>query len=489
MRSAQGFVLPLLFAGLLCSGLLGNVYGQDAGTTPDKVATAPNVPSAPVTAPTAEEKKDEAPAPAPDWKNDTGDTSWMLVSSALVLLMTIPGLALFYSGLVRRKNVMGTMMQSFALTAIVSICWYLFAYSLAFHEGGFWGGLDWACLKGVDADKADPYGYAGTIPHQLFMVYQLMFAIITPALICGAYAERMKFSSMCVFSIAWLALVYCPVAHWVWGQGGFLRTCFDGDNLVPTTKYAALDFAGGTVVHITSGVSALVCALFLGKRVGFPNEPMKPHNLTYSFIGACLLWVGWFGFNAGSAVGASPLAVTAFVGTHMATAAAAISWVIAEWLHHGKPTVLGGISGAVAGLVAITPASGFVSPGAGIIIGLIAGVVCYLAVAKLKEALGYDDSLDAFGVHCVGGVTGALLTGVFAQKALNAGGADGVLAGNSAQMTNQIVAVGISLGYAAVGTAILLFIINAIMGVRVSKDEEVEGLDLSQHGENGYNLT
>jgi Amt family ammonium transporter len=407
----------------------------------------------------------------------------MLTSSALVLLMTAPGLALFYCGLVRKKNVLGTMMQSFAMMVIISLQWYLFGYSLAFHEGGLVGGFGWAMLDGVGADTADPHGYAATIPHQLWMIYQLMFAIITPALITGAFAERMKFSAIAIFLLLWACLVYDPLAHWVWGKGGFLRNIDE-----PTTRFAALDFAGGTVVHISSGVSALVCALFLGKRRGFPNEPMVPHNLTYSFIGATLLWVGWFGFNAGSALGAGPLAVTAFVATHFATAAAAAAWAGAECLIRGKPSILGGISGAVAGLVAVTPACGYVTPGSAILIGLSAGVVCFLACTTLKNAFGYDDSLDAFGVHGVGGTLGAILTGVFATKAVNAAGGDGLLAGNPTQLLNQIVAVGVTWVLAIVATVVILTVLKATIGLRVSEKDEIEGLDLSQHGEVGYNL-
>jgi Amt family ammonium transporter len=423
----------------------------------------------------------EAAAPAP--KFDTGDTAWMLVCSALVLMMTGPGLALFYSGLVRRKNVLGTMMHSFAMMVLITLQWYVVGYSLSFHEGAGAGGFEWAFLNGVTADEPDPYGYAATIPHQLWMVYQLMFAIITPALIAGAFAERMKFSAMAIFLLLWATLVYDPLAHWVWGKGGWLRNIDE-----PTTMVAALDFAGGTVVHISSGVSALVCALFLGKRKGFPHEPMIPHNLSYSFIGAALLWVGWFGFNAGSALAAGPLAVTAFVATHFATAGAAFSWAAAEWLHRGKPSVLGGISGAVAGLVAVTPACGFVTPTSAILIGLIAGAVCFFACTTVKNAFGYDDSLDAFGVHGVGGTLGAILTGVFATTTVNAAGGDGLLAGNPKQLMNQVIAAGATWVLAAGMTVLILLVVNATIGLRVTEPEEIEGLDLSQHGEVGYNL-
>src|SRR6516225_8350496 len=340
-----------------------------------------------------------------------GDNAWMLVSSALVLMMTAPGLALFYGGLVRRKNVLGTMMHSFILMAVVTVIWAVVGYSLAFGGSSpFLGNFQFAFLNGVGA--APNADYAGTIPHSTFMVYQLMFAIITPALISGAFAERMKFSAMLLFTVLWTLVVYFPMAHMVWGKGGLLNAFSGG-------KIPCFDFAGGTVVHITSGVSALVCALYLGKRIGFPHTPFKPHSLVISFIGACLLWVGWFGFNAGSALAASGLATSAFVATHFGAAAAALGWIIAEWFHSGKPSVLGGISGCVAGLVAITPASGFVKPFPALLIGFCAGLVCYLMVTRVKAKFGYDDSLDAFGVHGAGGTLGALLTGIFAASAIN----------------------------------------------------------------------
>jgi Amt family ammonium transporter len=417
-----------------------------------------------------------------------GDNAWMLTSSALVLMMTGPGLALFYGGLVRKKNVLATMMQSFALMAMISVMWALFGYSLAFGSGNsFIGGLEHIFLRGIGA--APNANYAGTIPEQTYMVYQLMFAIITPGLIAGAFAERMKFSAMLLFTAMWSVLVYDPLAHMVWGQGGFLNAALGG-------RFPTLDFAGGTVVHISSGVSALVCALYLGKRVGYPKTAMPPHSVTLSFIGACLLWVGWFGFNAGSAVAASSLATSAFVATHFATAAAVIGWAGAEWLRNGKPSVLGGISGAVAGLVAITPASGFVTPMSALIIGLTAGIVCYLMVAVAKGAFGYDDSLDAFGVHGVGGTLGALLTGIFATQAVNpllkdAQGqpmAMGLLEGNAGQLGNQLVGVLISWGFAIVGTLILLKITDLLVGLRVTEEDEIQGLDLSQHGEVGYDF-
>ncbi len=417
-----------------------------------------------------------------------GDNSWMLVSAALVLMMTGPGLALFYGGLVRRKNVLSTMMHSFALMAVVSIVWAVVGYSLAFGEGNaFIGDLRYLFLNGVGA--APNADYAGTIPQQTFMIYQLMFAIITPALISGAYAERMKFSAMLLFTVLWLLIVYLPLAHMVWGKGGFLNAFSGG-------KIPCFDFAGGTVVHISSGVSALVCALYLGKRRGYMTEPMKPHSLVISVIGACLLWVGWFGFNAGSALAASALATSAFVATHFATAAAALAWMAAEWIKNGKPSMLGGISGAVAGLVAITPASGFVKPFPAMLIGVIAGVLCFLMVTAVKSKFGYDDTLDAFGVHGAGGTIGALLTGVFATNLVNDGLKDsagkvlplGMVDGNGGQVLNQAIGVLISWGLAIVGTLIILKICDVLFGVRVSPEQELEGLDVSMHGEEGYNL-
>jgi Amt family ammonium transporter len=412
-----------------------------------------------------------------------GDNSWMLTSSALVLMMTGPGLALFYGGLVRKKNVLGTMMHSFILMATVSIIWAIIGYSLAFAEGSpFIGDLRYVFLKGVGAE---PNGdYAGTIPQQTFMVYQLMFAIITPALISGAFAERMKFSAMLLFMTLWSFIVYFPMAHMVWGNGGLLNAVLGG-------KFPAWDFAGGTVVHITSGVSALVCALYLGKRNGYPNESMRPHSVVLSVIGACLLWVGWFGFNAGSAVAAGPLASSAFIATHFATAAAVLGWMFIEWIAAGKPSVLGAISGAVAGLVAITPASGFVKPMPAILIGLAAGVVCYLMVAKVKQLFGYDDALDAFGVHGIGGTLGAIMTGIFATKEVNdlrMGKPMGLVDGDAGQVMNQLIAVAISWGLAIVGTLVILKICDLVFGVRVNAQDETQGLDLSMHGEEGYNL-
>jgi Amt family ammonium transporter len=412
-----------------------------------------------------------------------GDNAWMLTSAALVLMMTGPGLALFYGGLVRRKNTLAIMMQSFALMGIITILWALVGYSLCFGGSGpVIGGFEHAFLRGVGAEPNPDY--AGTIPQATFMVYQLMFAIITPALITGATAERMKFSGTVLFLTLWFLVVYAPLAHMVWGKGGLLNAVGG--------KFPCLDFAGGTVVHISSGVSALVCALYLGKRTGYPKQPMPPHSLVLSFIGACLLWVGWFGFNAGSALAASSLATSAFVATHFAAAAAAVGWSAAEWLKNGRASALGAISGAVAGLVAITPASGFVGPMPALAIGLIAGVVCYLMVTKVKAIFGYDDALDAFGVHGAGGTIGALLTGIFAQQVINPiFGADkpvGGLDGHWSQVSNQLVGILIAWGFALVGTIVLLKITDLITGVRVTEEQEVQGLDVTQHGEEAYNL-
>ena len=416
----------------------------------------------------------------------SADNAWMLTSSALVLMMTGPGLALFYGGLVRKKNVLSTMMQSFAMMAIITVLWALCGYSLSFGSGGsFIGHFHNTFLRGVGAQP--DMDYAATIPQQTFMIYQLMFAVITPALITGAFAERMKFSAMALFMILWSVLVYDPMAHMVWGKGGLLNAALGG-------RFPTLDFAGGTVVHITSGVSALVCALYLGRRVGYPKEPMPPHSVVLSFIGACMLWVGWFGFNAGSALASNSLATSAFVATHFAAAAAVLGWSGAEWLRNGKPSALGAISGAVAGLVAITPAAGFVGPMPALAIGLIAGVVCYHMVATVKLRFGYDDSLDAFGVHGAGGTLGAVLTGVFASSAINPifkspqGTAlpSGLLEGNAHQLTNQLVGVGVSWALAIVGTLVALKIVDATIGLRVEEEQEVQGLDLTQHGEEGY---
>jgi Amt family ammonium transporter len=412
-------------------------------------------------------------APAPQAKLDKGDNAWMLTSAALVLMMTIPGLFLFYGGLVREKNALGTIMHSFIIVAVISLQWVLWGYSLAFAPdvGGMIGNLDWFGLNGVGPEPNPDY--AATIPHMTFMVYQMMFAVITPALITGAFAERVKFSSFLVFIILWATFIYDPLAHWVWGINGWMK------------QMGALDFAGGTVVHISSGASALVAALIFGKRVGYGQEAMPPHNLPFSVIGAALLWVGWFGFNAGSALAADGLATSAFVATHIATAAATLSWMAMDWIFRGKPTVLGAASGAVAGLVAITPGAGFVSPISAIWIGIGGGVLCSMA-CSLKPSLGYDDSLDVVGVHGVGGTWGALATGLFASKALNAAGNDGLFFGNPAQLWIQVVSVIATWALAMVGTFIILSVVKAIMGLRVGIDEERMGLDLSQHNERAY---
>ena len=458
-------------------------------TLPSTVTTSPTPaststsPATPEISPALTEKLKDLDARVTSAQS-AGDNAWMLVSAALVLLMTGPGLALFYGGLVRRKNTLAIMMQSFLLMALISVMWALVGYSLCFGgHGPLIGGFEHAFLRGVGA--APNPDYAGTIPQSTFMIYQLMFAIITPALITGATAERMKFSGTVLFLALWFLVVYAPLAHMVWGKGGMLNAALGG-------KFPTLDFAGGTVVHISSGVSALVCALYLGKRTGYPKQPMPPHSLVLSFIGACLLWVGWFGFNAGSALAASSLATSAFVATHFATAAAAISWSLAEWIKNGRASALGAISGAVAGLVAITPAAGFVGPMQALVIGFIAGLVCYWMVTKVKSIFGYDDALDAFGVHGVGGTIGALLTGVFAQQVINpifgAGKPVGGLDGHWGQLGNQLVGVLFAWGFALVGTIVLLKITDMITGVRVSETDEIEGLDITQHGEEAYNL-
>jgi ammonium transporter, Amt family len=411
---------------------------------------------------------------------NAADNAWVLVSSALVLLMT-PGLAMFYGGMTRAKNVLSTMMHSFFLMGLASIIWLFYGFSLAFGPDalhGLLGGTNYFGLNGIGGglfpDLADP-SKTMTIPGTTFMIFQCMFAVITPALISGAFAERMKFSSFIVFMILWMTFVYCPIAHWVWGPGGWLA------------GLGALDFAGGTVVHINAGVAALACALVIGKRKGYGTSAMPPHNLTLTLLGAGLLWVGWFGFNAGSALTAGESASMAFVVTHMATAAAALSWVFAEWIIRGKPTTLGVASGAVAGLVAITPASGYVGPISSVILGAVAGVVCYLAVLA-KSKLGYDDSLDVVGVHGVGGTWGAIATGLFASKAINAATEGGLFFGNPGQVWIQIVAVVATIVYSFVLSLVILYIVKAVMGLRVSEEDEVVGVDTSVHGEAGYNL-
>ena len=406
-------------------------------------------------------------------KVDAGDTAWVLISSALVMLMT-PGLAFFYCGMVRRKNVLGTIMHSYILLGLITVQWVLWGYTLAFGPdvGGVIGKLTWLGLHGVGATPNPDY--AATIPHEAFMAFQMMFAIITPALIFGAVAERMKFSAMVVFALLWATLVYDPICHWVWNVNGWLH------------KLGALDFAGGTVVHVSSGISALVCALVLGARRG--EKKMEPHNMTLTVLGAGLLWFGWFGFNAGSALAANGLAATAFVNTHVASASAALSWTVLEWRLRGKPSLLGAVSGCVAGLVAVTPAAGFVSVLGALAIGLIGGAACYGGVT-VKNKFSFDDTLDAFGIHGVGGTVGALLTGVFCTAAVNVAGANGLFyGGNPLQLMRQAAAVGATMAYAVVMTWILLKAVDMFVGLRVSAEEEEQGLDWTQHGETGYNM-
>jgi Amt family ammonium transporter len=475
---------------------------QDNKSAPEETtpAAAESAPPMPMAGPAASSEPVSAALPdarttgAKDF--NAADNAWMLVSSALVLMMTAPGLALFYCGLVRKKNVLSVMMQCFFLMGLLSVVWALFGYSLAFGRdslGGFIGNADFVVLNGVMPtwDPSDPSGGAnsavvpmvGSIPRLTHMVYQMMFFIITPALICGAYAERMKFSAMVLFTLLWGTLIYCPIAHWVWSDTGWLNF------LNKDARYASFDFAGGTVVHVSSGFSALICALVLGKRLGYGQEAMPPHNLTYTCIGAALLWVGWFGFNAGSALASTAQAANAFVATHLAAAMGAVVWPAAEWYARGKPSILGACSGAVAGLVCITPACGFVNPVSGMMIGVAAGLVCYTA-CNLKTRFGYDDSLDAFGVHGVGGTLGALLTGVFATGAVIPGarGPQGLIEsnGNPAQLINQAVGALAAIGLAVVGSLILLKVVDAVVGLRVTQQEELQGLDVTQHGEEGY---
>ncbi|MCA0050507.1 ammonium transporter [Mesorhizobium sp. B283B1A] len=414
----------------------------------------------------AQEAAPAAAAAAPTPVLDTGNTAWMLTSTALVLMMTIPGLALFYGGMVRKKNVLATIMQSFAITCLVTVLWFMFGYSLAFSDGGgmnsYIGGASKFFHHGITTSSLWLPGVAN-IPEFVFSMFQMTFAIITPALIAGAFAERFKFSALLIFMALWLLIVYVPIAHWVWG-GGFLGSA------------GVLDFAGGTVVHINAGVAGLVCALVLGKREGYGTTNMAPHNLVYSVIGASLLWVGWFGFNAGSELAADGLAGAAMLNTQVATAAAALAWMFAEWIVAKKPSVLGIISGAVAGLVAVTPASGFVNPTGAFIVGILAGVICYISAVKVKHMFGYDDSLDAFGVHGVGGVVGALLTGVLADPAINS-------LSSGASLGKQIYGVAVTIVWTAVATFVILYVVKALVGLRPTTQEEVEGLDISQHGE------
>ncbi len=407
---------------------------------------------------------------------NSGDTAWVLTASALVLLMTMPGLAFFYGGLVRRKNVLSILMQCFIIVCIVSLQWVLFGYSLAFGPDfhGIIGTLEWAGLAGVGA--APNSNYAATIPHSVFMIFQAMFAIITPALIIGAYAERVKFPAFLLFTLLWATFVYDPLAHWVWGTGGWIKSL------------GGLDFAGGIVVHVSSGISALVLALLLGKRVGYNHKPIRPHNLPFTVLGAALLWFGWFGFNAGSALAADGLAANAFVTTNTATAAAGLTWALIEWWHNGTPTILGTATGAVAGLVAITPACGFVNPMNAMWIGIIVAFVCYIAVAVIKGKLAYDDSLDAFGVHGVGGTVGTIATGLFAEKAVNAAGADGLLFGNLHQFGIQCLMLVVTIAFAAIMTFVIFKIVDAAIGMRVEEKNEIIGLDLTQQSEAAYTV-
>jgi Amt family ammonium transporter len=468
-----------LVVGLLASGSTPVCHGQEVAS-PELDAAGPQVAEMPA----------ESPAEAVDEPEiDRGDNAWMLVSTALVLFMTAPGLAMFYSGLVRKKNVLGVMMQCIFLMGLMTVVWALYGYSLAF--GGaepYWGNGEHLFMQGVQANSGGGFPmFPGlSIPVLTHMLFQGMFFIITPGLICGAFAERMKFSAMVVFSVLWGTLVYCPLCHWVW-DGGILAyhaPGAEGHGILG----GALDFAGGTVVHISSGISALVCALVLGKRLGFGQEAMPPHNLTYTALGTAMLWVGWFGFNAGSALAADGIAASAFAATHFSAAAGTLAWAAMEWFIHGKPTVLGACSGAVAGLVCITPAAGFVQPMPALFMGACAGVACQLACSKLKNKCGYDDSLDAFGVHGVGGTLGAVLTGVFATNAvwdIGSGAKLGLLEGGTV-LTGQVVAVAITWAFSIVATYVLLKLIDGTIGLRVSREQEMRGLDISQHGEEGY---
>lgn len=461
-RSKISSLLIALGMFVVTASISSTALAQDK---PPVAADAPSA-AAPAPAPVA------APATPPAPQLDKGDTAWLLTSSVLVLMMTIPGLFLFYGGLVRGKNVLGTIMQSFILVALISVQWVLFGYSLAFGPdvGQIIGSLAWVGLNGVGPNPNPDY--ADSVPHLAFMLFQMMFAIITPALITGTFAERAKFGTFIVFALLWSTFVYDPLAHWVWGKGWL-------------GSMGALDFAGGTVVHISSGASALVAAIMFGKRIGYGQETMAPHNLPFCVIGASLLWVGWFGFNAGSALKADGLAAVAFMTTNTAAAAATLAWVFAEWMSRGKPTALGAATGAVAGLVSITPAAGFVGPVSAIIIGAGGGILCYTA-CNLKGKFGCDDSLDVVGVHGIGGTWGALATGLFASKAINPAGNDGLFFGNAGQLWIQFVAVVATIVFAVVVTAIILSVLKATMGLRLSEEEERMGLDLSQHNERGY---
>nr|WP_297393658.1 ammonium transporter [Acidiferrobacter sp.] len=467
-RWMRGLVLVLALGALPTVALAATATAATA--TVATAATAQAV-GAPVAAPVSAPMPTDAVSSDANAKINPGDTAWMLASTALVLMMTIPGLALYYGGMVRKKNVLDTLAQSFIVTCLVSVLWYVIGYSLAFTNGNPWiGGLSRVFLHGMNKDTVT--GLSLAVPESVYMTFQMTFAIITPALIAGSFAERMKFSALLWFMSLWLVFVYSPIAHWVWSADGWL------------SQLGALDFAGGTVVHLNAGVAGLVTALVLGKRKGYGKEAMPPHNLVLTVIGTALLWVGWFGFNAGSAVSAGGRAGMAMATTQIATAAAALAWMFAEWMARGKPSVLGMVSGAVAGLVAITPASGFVDPTGAFVIGIAGGVVCFWTATYMKNFFGYDDSLDAFGVHAIGGALGAILTGVFAVKAI--GGTAGALEGNDYQVVKQLIDVGSVLGYDAVVTYIILKVVDAIVGLRVSEEDEVQGLDLSQHGEQVY---
>ena len=457
---------------LKLGGLIAGVALTAATSSWAQDAAAAATAAAATTVATVAAAAPAAPAPVVN----SGDTAWVLISTALVLLMSIPGLALFYGGLVRRKNVLSVLMQCFFLVCLITVQWVVFGYSISFGPDikGFIGSLDWSMLKGVGAEpNAD---YAGTIPHSVFMLFQMMFAIITPALIIGAFAERMKFGAFVVFSLLWSTIVYDPVAHWVWGVGGFLRTM------------GALDFAGGTVVHINAGIAALVSALVLGRRLGYPKKMSPPHNLPFAVMGAGLLWFGWFGFNAGSALGANGLAGSAFLATHVATAAAGLAWAAMDLMINRHITMLGVISGAVAGLVAITPAAGFVTPGGALAIGAGAGVICYFFVTVVKPRLGYDDALDAFGVHGVGGIWGALATGLFATTTINSAGANGLFYGNPALLWIQLKAVLVTVVYSGILSFVLLKLVDMVIGLRAGEQAERIGLDLIDHRETGYTV-
>lgn len=472
----RGILIPFLIAFVVFLLLpTARTFGQ-AAEDQAKTAAEQRAAESPEA---AEPEATEAPKPI-----DTGDNAWMLVSCALVLFMTVPGLAMFYGGLVRQKNVLSVLMQCVFLMGLMTVIWGLWGFTLSFGGTNPWiGNLDHLFMNGVALEGQGEAPMQGSIPKLTFMAFQGMFFIITPALICGAFAERMKFSAMAVFMVLWGTLVYCPLAHWVWGEGILY---YGGDSAI---LGGALDFAGGTVVHISSGVSALVCAIVIGKRLGHGKEDLRPHNLTYTAIGAGMLWVGWFGFNAGSALAANALAASALVATHFSAAAGAMGWALMEQIKLGRPSVLGTASGAVAGLVCITPAAGFVQPMPALVMGALAGVVCYFACSTLKNMLGYDDSLDAFGIHGIGGALGAVLTGVFATTTVNPDGANGLFydpTGGLQLMIGQVVAVLITVVLSVVGSLVLLILVNVTIGLRVSNDEESDGLDVSQHGEEGY---